>query len=193
MSTWRNTLEDWLGEITVDCKSVLDVGGGANPVVTRVKKWYVEEYYIWDNGNEPHTAVGDTTMKDYKIFEMDIAANMVIAGDKRYDVVFCLETIMYTTDPAQAMRNLISLTKDTLYISNAGLGYPETRPAGTDMVRLTPNFYKHHLEDAGFDTIIREVYPEKQGSQDLLGAYYTNEGLKVEKPHAMGYLIKAMR
>lgn len=48
-SLFREQLERWLRTVHVEADSVLDVGGGANPVKNRVGNWKVKEYKILDH------------------------------------------------------------------------------------------------------------------------------------------------
>lgn len=169
MSIWRNELESWLNTIDVS-GSVLDIGGAQKTIQGRTKTWNVDKYEIADI----------TTGFDL--------SKPLVGKYEPADNVFCLETLMYCTDPAKAIQNLVSLTKKNLYISNPLEGYPETKPANTDMSRLMPNWFNYWLKD--MDAQIDIIYPK-----DSFGfhAATATEGYKLYRPHASGILIHAKK
>lgn len=52
MSYYREQLEQYLKKLDINVASVLDIGGGQNPVKNRVGSWKVEDYKILDNNKE---------------------------------------------------------------------------------------------------------------------------------------------
>lgn len=175
MSLWRNELESWLSTIEVS-GSVLDVGGKQKLIQGRTKTWDVDEYAIVD------------------LPEFDLSRTMtpeLMIEVKKYRNVFCLETVMYTTDPAQAIKNLVWMTTDNLYITNPLEGYGETKPEGTDMHRLFPNWWKAWLDVLGMEIVeMKIVYP---GDHMWSLQATKNEGYKMIRPHASGILIHAKK
>lgn len=167
-SLWRQELESWLSTIEVS-GSVLDIGGVQKPIKGRTKSWDVDKYEIADitNGFD----ISETLMGKYE----------------PADNVFCLETLMYATNPAQAIKNLVMLTKKNLYISNPLEGYPETKPADTDMCRLMPFWFEHWLKGMGIEMKI--VYPQGNWSEQAV----RTEGYKAYRRHASGILIHAKK
>ncbi len=172
MSRWRNELEAWLGTIDVNCDSVLDIGGAQKPIYGRTKSWEVQNYKVLDI----------TLPKPFDI------SSQLVGEYTPADTVFCLETLMYATDPVQAIRNLLSLTKKDLYISNPLEGYPETKPADMDMSRLMPNWFNYHLN--GLDFSMDIIYPADTTWSMQACAI---EGYKVYRPHASGILIHVQK
>lgn len=169
MSLWRQSLENWLKTIDVS-GSVLDVGGAQNPVKGRTKSWDVDDYLIIDKEND----LSDEWIQP-----------------RRYDNVFCLETVMYTTDPTTAILNLVNATGKNLYISNPLEAYGETKPEGTDMVRLFPSWWKYWLTELGME--IKEMTVVEPSNPLLSAQLRKSEGYKMIRPHASGVLIWAVR
>jgi len=176
MSKWRDQLEGWLKTIEVK-GSVLDIGGAQKPVKGRTKTWEAKEYII-----------------------ADIAGGFDIFWDVQdgipgqlfpFDISFMLETLMYCVDPVKALHNACFMTSHEIFISNPLEGYPETKPAGTDMVRLMPNWFDKALADNGFKIEeMKIVQPIYEGGFD---EEIRTEGYKVSRRHASGILIHATR
>lgn len=174
MSKWREELEGWLKTIDVNCGSVLDVGGSEKPIRGRTKTWSTVAYGNLDIENG-----------------YDLDDPELILKAQPADVVFCLETLMYTTDPLTAVKNLARLTKKHLYLSNPLEGYPETKPAGTDMLRLFPNWYRQVFPSVGLDIQSLEIVePSTPGH---FSRAIVAEGYKAFRRHSSGILIHATK
>lgn len=190
-SKWRMELEGWLRTIDV-AGSVLDVGGAQRPVKGRTKSWDVDDYIVMDVNHEPdeyRDISGSVTSwsTEPMITIVEEARPM-----KTYENVFCLETIMYTVNPVTAISNLCLFTERNLYISNPLEGYPETKPKGTDMHRLFPNWWKYWLTELGMKIeYMRVVAPMMSNNQ--FAEAVSREGYKVSRPHASGILIHATK
>lgn len=188
MSRWRITLEGWLKTIDVE-GSVLDVGGLAKPVIDRVGSWDVNDYVIADNKNEPK---GEYEKAINIEWDMSDVAPLELLSMGAFDNVFCLETMMYCKDPVTALSNLTLLTKKNLYISNPLEAYPETKPPGTDMHRLFPNWWRYWLERPSMEIKELIVVEPSYGRVNFEFAS-REEGYKVYRPHASGILIHAIK
>lgn len=169
MSSWRTELESWLKTIDVS-GSVLDVGGDQKNVKGRTKSWDVNQYEIYD-------------------LEEDLDVHWRLG--ERFDNVFCLETVMYCKDPVCAVKNLVGRTGKNLYISNPLSAYPETKPAGTDMSRLFPNWWKYWLTERGMKIVeIKIVEPHHP---EHFRQAIKSEGYKAYRSHGSGILIHAIK
>lgn len=170
-SKWRQTLEDWLKTIDVS-GSVLDVGGKQKPVEGRTKSWDVSDYRVLD--------LPDFDLGEFSGGEYDM-----------YDSVFCLETVMYTTDPVSAITNLVGMTGENLYISNPLEAYGETKPEGTDMHRLFPNWWRLWLNELGME--IKELHTVNPVNPQTFAHAQRENGYKMIRPHQSGILIHAIK
>ncbi|KKN71702.1 hypothetical protein LCGC14_0417680 [marine sediment metagenome] len=179
MSKWREDLESWLGTLDIS-GTVLDVGGAQKPIKGRTGSWYATAYDIWDIEN-----FGKSFVTKGRV-DGPIPSTLFPA-----DNVFCLETLMYTIDPVRALMNLATLTKRDLYISNPLEGYPETKPKGTDMLRLMPNWFEHVLKDSLFEIVELKIAYAHDAEWGMVATM--NEGYKIARPQASGILIHARR
>lgn len=182
----RQQLEEWLSRIDVSTESVLDVGGGANPVKSRVKSWNVKEYEILDTGHEEE--------KEKIDYVKDI--NSLVFVPKEYDVVFCLEVFEYVYDPVVAMHNLYKFLnkRGILYLSVPTI-YPVHNPPGIDYLRYTKHGIEKLLEVAGFSSW--EITPRiATAGLGLLSSFYSVEKMHPVKDkivYDIGYMIKAWK
>lgn len=182
MSYYRNQLESWLKTITVDCNSVLDVGGGENPVKTRVKSFNAKKYKIMDNEAQ---------------FRPDLFGdiNFLIDSTDEFDIVFCLEVFEYVWNPVQAIENLAYFLKDNgvAYISFPTI-YPVHNPYGIDYSRYT-KFGVEKLLGRVFKSW--EITPRVATTGiNYLRDFYSIEGmhpLKDRIVYDIGYLVKAIK
>lgn len=193
-SYFRQQLENWLSTLEIKAERVLDIGGGANPVKNRVKKWDVKEYKILDNELEvPKIDV------DYKC---DINIPLGYYYDpaeifEKFDVVFCLEVAEYWWNPAQAMKNIYNLLVDggILYISFPFI-YPHHNPEGYDYLRYARWGVKKLLKEAGFrefDIWTRIEYPDKPSIKDWFAKEKMHPCKNYQGHNEIGYLVKAIK
>ncbi len=189
MSFYRNQLEAWLGTLEITATSVLDIGGGSNPVIGRVKHWEVEEYKILDNGTE------------FPKVKIDIEGDINNPGDilepyiGNFDIVFCLEVAEYWYDPVGVMKNIYKLLKPSgeAYISFPTL-YPLHNPPNIDYLRYSRNAIEKLLEVAGFG--LWEITPRKATKgKESLASFYGLEGMhpikRDESIYHIGYMVRA--
>ncbi len=188
MSYFREQLENWLKQIDVEAKSVLDVGGGENPIKTRVKSWKVQDYKILDH---------DAQFKPDYFADLNYSLDLKILGLPRPNVIFCLEVFEYIFNPVQAMKNLFDLLEEdgTAYISFPTI-YPLHNPAGIDYLRYSKNAIEKLLTEAGFSTW--EITPRMvTEGLSTLKDFYTIEGMHPMKNtadvFALGYMVKAYK
>lgn len=187
-SFYRQQLETYLSCLDIDAESVLDIGGAANPVKGRVRKWNVKRYDIADNEQEEKAkGVGD-------IFVMDLNYPTIIG--KKYDIVFCLETMEYVFDPVQATQNIATLTRDggVAYITFPFL-YPHHNPVDTDYLRYTRVGVEKLLDVAGFSK--SEIEPRTQMGEKRIQEWYTSEKMHAAKGWPghdwIGFVVKAVK
>ena len=189
MSYYREQLESYLKEIDVKAKNVCDVGGGSNPVNTRVKSWDVETYEIWDNGIEQQM---QNALPIFKRFDL----NTMIIGNgarEKFDIVFCLEVFEYIWNPVLAMNNLYDLLKKggDLYISFPFI-YPIHNPSQYDFLRYTQKGIERIMEQTGFESW--ELYNRIQKGNLNIRSWFSSEGMhpaKGEDHNVVGYFVHA--
>ncbi len=179
-SSAKKQLQSWLKTISIITQDVIDIGGSAKPISSRVGEWVVENYKILD--------VTETKEKvDYLV---DIQSETV---SELFDVAFCLEVMEYLHKPNEALKNISRLLKPNgiLYISFLFL-YPTHPPAGMDMLRYTSQGARELLEEAGFKII--QHTPRKPRFPFLLKLFCLGEGFQYDKkPQEIGCLIKAQK
>ena len=200
-SYYRQQLESWLEKIDVKADRVLDVGGGALSVKSRVKSWDVKEYKILDNESEEMKYMPDIVYDLNKRIECDCGySSKHIIGcyaqyQKSFDIVFCLEVFEYIWNPYEAVRNLWWMLKPggVLYISFPFV-YPHHNPEGHDYLRYTQWGALKLLKKAGFNVVEVNSRVETCG---LLNQFYSLEKMhpakKFDGHHDIGYMIKAIK
>lgn len=196
MSFYRDQLEDWLSGQHIKADRVLDVGGRAKPVFTRVASWAVTDLYAtMDNDLEPgdyatlskqganHWTddINEPLSPDHPIFKVD-----------KYDLVFCLEVMEYVWNPIQAIANIASLMKTgaKLVITFAFV-YPVHKPIESDFLRYTPQGATKLLAECGLKT--ESVFSRIDRSGKLL-EFYKADGMHVGgNAHVTGVIIEARK
>lgn len=188
-SYFRTQLEEWLKTIDVKCDSVLDVGGGANPVKDRVRSWEVGEYKILDNGLEGNNGdiEFDLNKQSYEFKFSDAI---------EYDVVFCLEVFEYLFDPVNALQSINEMLypDGILYISFPFI-YPIHAPEGHDYLRYTRFGVEKLLKETGFE--IDYIKSRVQKGSLRIEEWFASEKMHPLKGYPghneIGYLVKAIK
>jgi len=167
MSKSREQINQFLSEIDITGKTVLDVGVQDNPA------------YKYCRG----------TAEKYKTIDVDKSWNPDITVDfnnegawrgcGEYDVVFCLEVLEHIWNPIEALKNLFEVTSENgvCYIS-----VPFINPIHDkwDFLRYTPEWFEKVLPMVGFkDFDIK--YRMATVGQCSLSHFYQEEGLKMSK------------
>lgn len=187
MSYYRDQLEIWLKQLHIKAKSVIDIGGAANPVSKRVASWDVENYVILDNGLEE--------MKQKPDIFKDI--NQRINPGVQYDVAFCLEVFEYVWNPVVAMQNVYDFVKRGGYafISFPTI-YPFHQPEEFDCLRYMKPGIEKLLDHAGFERW--NITPRRAtAGHEYLASFYQSEGMHPvrgsQQVYDIGYMIEAFK
>jgi SAM-dependent methyltransferase len=187
MSKYRDDLEKYLKTLNVKAEAVLDVGGSANPIKDRVKKFDVKNYKILDNNNEKglHKKWREPDFKGDLNYLYFRSWNQIPKWYKEhqgkeitYDVVFCLEVFEYIWNPYSALGNIYLLLKNggVAYIS-IPFGYPVHEPIEDDSLRMTrEGFIK--LAKRGFNFEVLECFPRYYSPEAFNGI---KNGWKVDR------------
>jgi len=194
-SLYRQQLERWLKSINVKAESVLDVGGGQNPVIKRVNGWRVKEYKILDNN--------DQFKPDYFVdlndqgYDPDWGDLDGWPKKESFDVVFCLEVFEYIWQPFFAHQNIFNFLKPKgiAYISYPTI-YPLHNPPKIDYLRYTKNAVEKFLAESGFKKW--EITPRiASEGLDSLADFYSYERMRAMKETKeifdIGYLVKCFK
>lgn len=192
MSYYKEQLTEWLKTIEVNASKVLDVGGSADPVDKRVKKWNVGEHHILDNNAE----VNFHKKWAHPHFPYDIQEEQSqLVKDKyghTYDCVFCLEVFEYIINPVAAINNIYNLMErgGIAYFTFPFI-YPLHQPTQFDSLRYTKSAVKRLLNRFSEVNIMNRV--DKSG---LLQAFYSADGMrcaKGEEHNVTGFLVRAVK
>ena len=183
LSEFRNQLESYLKELDIKANRILDIGGGANPVKSRVKSWKVKHYEIWDSKLEQPKA-------KVKEFDLDDLYSFDDKELEKFDIVFCLEVFEYIICPQIAMENICALTKEKAYITFPFV-YPYHQPVQNDYLRYTQRGVEKLLEGTGFKTwkITKRI-----DKSNLLQAFYQSDGMHPAKGFqhdTTGFIVEA--
>lgn len=194
-SFYRKQLEDWLKTIEVKAENVIDIGGGANMVLSRLKAADVKEYQILDNYAERDCH--KTFEPPYYPCDIQDTGKLKAIATIKYDVAFCLEVFEYIFDPLTALKNINWLLKygGLAYISFPSI-YPVHEPKELDSLRYTKQGIIKLMTAAGFSSW--EITPRvaTDGRVDLF-SFYQSEHMRPVKGdeviYDIGYLVKGVK
>jgi len=188
MSYFRSQLESWLKTIDIEAQKVLDIGGGTNPVNTRVGKWRIGEFKTLDNkAEEPTTSLN--YVNDLNQLWCCAFLKMLL---EEFDVVFCLEVMEYVWNPVTAFENFNNVLKKggLLYISFPWI-YPLHNPPGIDCLRYSENAIKKLAEESNFR--ILELKKRTMTYDSIYKEFVRAEGMHPIEDNAIGYLCKMQK
>lgn len=169
-STYRKTLDTWLGQLDVKADKVLDIGGSQQSVKGRTKSWEVDCYKIADM-HEPHV---DSPKPD-----VILDLNRYYPSLKTYDLIFCLEVFDYIFDPMEAFRTLHKLLKEdgTAWVTFPAF-YPHHNPIEDDALNYKEYGIRKLADITGLK--IAQMIPRRPQT-NALEQYFAAEGLRAAK------------
>ena len=177
MSKTRDQINDFLREINVEGKTVLDVGAG------RPRAW------IFPPEGNPKVK---GTPKDYKTADINPEFGCDYNFDlndvplsvlERFDYVFCLETLEHIWNPLGALTNLSNLVEEKLFITTPFV-YPIHDVV--DYLRYTLQWFEKVLPKYGFKDV--EIIPRVATDKEGLHKFYVAEGSRMSKiSRKLGY------
>lgn len=194
MSASRDQLNQFLSEIDITDKLVLDVGVQDKPT-SRLTKGTPKKYLT--NDIDPQwnpNIVGD--LNDIKLFQIG-KGNFYF--NNYFDVVFCIEVLEHCWNPIVCLGNMHEFLKPggMLYIST-----PFINPHHdyTDYLRYTNEWYRDVLPKVGFEVVEIKERVATHG-RGLLEAFYKTEGMRVSKirpefgkyTYPIGYFVIARK
>jgi len=170
MSKSREQINQYLSQIDITGKTVLDVGVQNNPA-RKYTKGKPEKYMTLDIDKEWKPDV----ICDLNFLMSDLLRKETI----KFDVVFCLEVMEHCWDPFSVIRNLFDWTKKggVCYIS-----VPFINPLHDkwDYLRYTPEWFEKVLPLVGFKKVVVKKRMATVGMLDLMN-FYRSEGLRMSK------------
>lgn len=165
MSRSREQLISYLKTINVEGKKVLDAGAGPKD------KWVIR--YVKGEPLEYKTLDIDKSFGVDYCFDL----NKVIRVGKRFDYVFCIETIEHLWNPVTALENLIEHAKEKIFIS-----VPLINPIHDtwDYLRFTGEWFEKAFAHFGIKDV--KVYPRIASvGAPFLTEFFRKEGLRMSK------------
>lgn len=193
MSKSREQLNDYLKNINIEGKVVLDVGVQDKPT-SRLTKGNASEYYTLDIDSQWNPDV----VADLNTRDLDVLVAMK-TDNAQIDTIFCIEVLEHCWNPVQVVANLCNTLRPggTLYLST-----PFINPHHdvVDYLRFTDEWYKEVLPKAGFDEVIVHERVATTGLE-ALQQFYKLEGMKYSKIRAkngpysypVGYFVIARK
>lgn len=172
MSKSRNQVINYLSEIDITGKTVLDAGCGPEKYWAKnFVQGEAKEYVTLDINKKFKPDIVADLNKHFAF--SDIPAKFI----RRYDVVFCLETLEHVYKPVTAVENLYRHTKSELYIS-----VPLINPIHNthDYLRYTGEWFEQILPEVGFSNVEVKARKATTGVGPLK-AFYKDEGLRMSK------------
>lgn len=176
-SSYRIELNNWLANLEVVADTVYDVGGSQEGVKSRVPRWEVKNYLVFDL-EQPHA---DSPKPDV-VCDLNIKHQPVLHDYRELaDIVFCLEVFDYVYDPVNAFTILYNLTKPggKCYISFPSQ-YPLHNPIEDDALRYMPGGIKKLAQRTGFKIV--EIIPRRMETE-FFELYWRNERMRAAKHH----------
>lgn len=187
MSKSRDQLNEYLKQINIEGKSVLDVGVQDKPS-SRIAQGKAKEYITLDI---------DEQWKPDVVADLNLPAMLDVT--KKMDVIFCIEVLEHCWNPVQAVQNLANLCKPggKVYIST-----PFINPHHdyVDYLRYTNEWFRDVLPKVGFSDV--KIHERKATiGLPMLKAFYQLEGLRVSKirpeygryTYPIGYFVEATK
>lgn len=191
MSRYREHLENYLKNLDIKSKSVLDVGGASNPVSHRVHSWEVLQYDFLDNELEPSKI-------DNIRYRVDLNHQKNTVGFAQYTTIFCLEVFEYIFDPMNALRilNELLFEKGNLIITFPTV-YPVHEPAESDYLRYTKFGVIRLLEENGFQIVnmISRIMKDPTAYMPHVNAegYRAKGAMRTATIFDSGYIVEATK
>lgn len=170
MSKSREQINQFLSGISIEGKSVLDVGVQNNPAY-KYCRGHADKYVTMDIDEEwKPDVVGDLNLPVSVALKREIV---------RFDVVFCLEVLEHCWNPIEALKNLFEFTKEggVCYLS-----VPFINPIHDkwDYLRYTPEWFEKVIPMVGFKSFEIHVRRASLGLEYLM-EFYKSEGLRMSK------------
>jgi len=169
MSKSREKINQFLSQIDITGKTVIDVGVQNNPA-RKYTKGEAKTYETMDIDKEWKPDYIEDLNIDFGIMREESGYN---------DIVFCLEVLEHCWNPVQAVSNLYGITKKggVCYIS-----VPFINPLHDkwDYLRYTPEWFEKVLPLVGFKDIVVKKRMATNGVLELMN-FYRNEGLRMSK------------
>lgn len=199
MSYYRDQMEAWLKTLDIEADMVLDIGGAAKPIDTRVNSWKVKDYFILDNEAEGQLDESRLVLTDYYQGQMKLDLNYGSWKiDKQFDAIFCLEVFEYIYDPVQAINHIFDLLKPggKLYITFP-FAYPLHNPSDKDFLRYTKSGVLKYLEGVGFKSENIKI-KDRNDKSGLLKRFYFADGMHPARGEqfnhdATGFLVEVTK
>jgi len=202
MSCSRNQLNEFLAEINIQDKIVMDIGVQDKPT-SRLTKGIPKAYYTLDIDPQWNPGVIADINDSEQVAGILWKTARAVPGsqsgamDTGFDVVFCIEVLEHCWDPVRAVGNMSSLLKKdgTLYLST-----PFINPHHdyVDYLRYTNQWYEKVLPMVGFSKVIIHERVATEGIAEL-SQFFRKEGLRVSKirpeygryTYPIGYFVEA--
>lgn len=167
MSKSREQLNEYLKQINIWGKTVLDVGVQDKPA-SKYARGTAKKYATLD--------VDDQWKPDIVADLNNLYSAEQYALWGSYDVVFCIEVLEHVWNPLNAVQFLSNVTKEVCYIST-----PFVNPIHDywDYLRYTFQWYEDVLPKYGFKRI--EVQRRTATAKSLLMSFFKQEGMRMSK------------
>lgn len=202
MSKSREQLNDFLREISINNKVVLDVGVQDKPT-RRMTQGEPKSYFTTDIDTKwnPDFAF-DLNVKIENLLDHTKQTLLIDDPDPEtmFDVIFCIEVLEHCWNPIRAIQNMASWLKPggVLYIATPFINPHHDE---VDFLRYTDEWYETVLPKFGMK--VRKI-KERKATAGLLNLqmFYAAEGMKYSKVQAkkrgaytypVGYFVEAVK
>lgn len=204
MSKSREQLNDFLREISINKKVVLDIGVQDKPT-RRLTKGDPESYWTTDISHQWNPDfIFDLNDANFLNKPLEAYRKITLLDDPpcptQFDVIFCIEVLEHCWNPVQALQNMVFMLKPggRIYIAT-----PFINPHHDewDMLRFTDEWYQEVLPRFNLKIVkIRERVATV--GRDYLQMFFAKEAMKYSKVQAkkrgdytypIGYLVEARK
>lgn len=181
-SSHRNSLNEFLSGLKLDCDTLIDCGGSQEKLPARVKKFNVKNYIILDltepHANSPKPDIA-WDMNDLIDFNYANARGVYGRVKGAADIVTAFELTDYIYLPGNMMRNIAFMLKPggISYVSYPSV-YPLHQPIEDDALRYMPGGIKKLANYAGLEIV--EVV-KRRPETDLFEQFYRAERMRAAK------------
>lgn len=191
-SSYRISLDNWLKELDVGAAGdVLDIGGSQLPVRGRTKTWSVQGDYIIADLPTPH--IGSPS-PDIELDLNDCYRNEVLAIDRGFGLIFCLEVFDYIYNPLEAFNAIcdLLLSDGTAWVSFPSF-YPLHQPIEDDALRYMPGGIQKLADSVGLT--VKEWIP-RRAETNKLQEFFSAERMRAakgEEHNITGWICKMVK
>jgi len=201
-SSYRNSLNQFLSGLELECDTLIDVGGSQERLSHRVKSFQVKNYIVLDlpkphaNSPKPDIAwdMNDSIIEEAASYESDAGYELgyrFSVEENKADIITAFELFDYIWHAPNAMRNIAFMLKPggTAIVSYPTI-YPHHNPIEDDAMRYMEGGIRKLAKYAGLEVI--EMI-KRRPETDAIEQLWRRERLRAAKHYdhnLLGFIVK---